>query len=61
MKTIVMNVTCSYEVELTCEVDDDTYEELCDIHNNANGFVSGFPGAEAWMGEHIDKGRAEAC
>ena len=34
MKTITINVTCKYDVEITSEVSDEVYEQLCDIYDN---------------------------
>ena len=34
MKKITLNVTCKYDVEITREVPDEVYEQLCDIYDN---------------------------
>lgn len=34
MKTITINVTCKYDVEITREVSDEVYDQLCDIYDN---------------------------
>lgn len=39
MKTITLQVSCKYDVEITREVSDEVYEQLCDIYDN-RGTVS---------------------
>ncbi len=34
MKKITISVTCSFDVEITKEVTDEVYEQLCDIYDN---------------------------
>lgn len=34
MKTITLQVSCKYDVEITREVSDEVYEQLCDIYDN---------------------------
>ncbi len=34
MKKITISVTCSYDVEISKEVSDEVYEQLCDIYDN---------------------------
>lgn len=41
MKTITIQVTCKYDVEITREVSDEIYEQLCDIYDNRGTISSG--------------------
>lgn len=58
MKTITLNVTCKYDVELTCDVPDRVYEQLCDIYDNG-GTVSDselYKGDAAnWLADNVSE------
>ncbi|MDE6410037.1 MAG: hypothetical protein K2K81_07330 [Muribaculaceae bacterium] len=41
MKTITINVTCKYDVEITREVSDEVYDQLCDIYDNGGSISDG--------------------
>lgn len=41
MKTITLNVTCKYDVEITRDVPDDVYEQLCDVYDNGGSISDG--------------------
>lgn len=49
MKTITINVTCTYDVEITKEVSDEVYDQLCDILDDSRYINdSGTTNDEAW-------------
>ncbi len=56
MKTITLNVTCKYDVELTCDVPDRVYEQLCDIYDNG-GTISDsetfYNNASNWLSDNV--------
>jgi hypothetical protein len=41
MKTITLQVSCKYDVEITREVSDEVYEQLCDIYDNGGTISDG--------------------
>lgn len=41
MKTITINVTCKYDVEITREVSDEVYAQLCDIYDSGGSIFDG--------------------
>lgn len=41
MKTITLQVTCKYDVEITRDVSDEVYEQLCDIYDNGGTISDG--------------------
>lgn len=61
MKTITINVTCSYDVEITTDVPDDVYDQLCDIYDN-NGTISDSDmdngKAMDWLADNINESDA---
>lgn len=41
MKTITLQVTCKYDVEITREVSDEVYKQLCDIYDSGGSISDG--------------------
>ena len=61
MKTITLNVTCSYDVEITTDVPDDVYDQLCDIYDNGGSISdSDMENGKAmdWLANNINESDA---
>lgn len=61
MKTITINVTCSYDVEITTDVPDDVYDQLCDIYDNGGTISdSDMDNSKAmdWLADNINESDA---
>ncbi|MBD5421495.1 MAG: hypothetical protein HDR38_08180 [Treponema sp.] len=58
MKTITINVTCTYDVEITREVSDEVHAQLCDIYDNG-GSISDSEirdgKAMDWLADNVDE------
>lgn len=58
MKTITLNVTCKYDVEITRDVPDDVYEQLCDIYDNGGSISDGElrdGNAMDWLADNVNE------
>ena len=58
MKTITINVTCKYDVEITREVSDEVYDQLCDIYDNGGSISdSEIRDSKAmdWLADNVDE------
>lgn len=58
MKTITLNVTCKYDVEIICDVPDDVYRQLCDIYDNGGSISDGElrdGDAMDWLAAHVNE------
>lgn len=61
MKTITINVTCSYDVEITTDVPDDVYDQLCNIYDNGGSISdSDMDNSKAmdWLADNINESDA---
>lgn len=61
MKTITIQVTCKYDVEITREVSDEIYEQLCDIYDNGGTISSGEireDKAMDWLADNVNESDA---
>lgn len=61
MKTITINVTCSYDVEITTDVPDDVYDQLCGIYDNGGAISdSDMDNSKAmdWLADNINESDA---
>lgn len=61
MKTITINVTCKYDVEIIQEVSDEVYDQLCDIYDNGGSISDSDMGngkAMDWLADHINESDA---
>lgn len=50
MKTITLQVTCKYDVEITREVSDEVYKQLCDIYDSGGSISDGSVTIKQWIG-----------
>ena len=61
MKTITISVNCRYDVELTDDVPDDVYAELCEIYDRG-GTISDSDmdnnKALNWLADHVSESDA---
>lgn len=58
MKTITLNVTCKYDVEITRDVPDDVYEQLCDVYDNGGSISDGElrdGNAMDWLADNVNE------
>lgn len=63
MKTITLQVTYKYDVEITREVSDEVYEQLCDIYDNGGTISSGEirddkAKAMDWLADNVNESNA---
>ena len=61
MKTITLQVSCKYDVEITHEVSDEVYEQLYDIYDNDGTISDGEirdDKAMDWLADNVNESDA---
>lgn len=64
MKTITLQVSCKYDVEITREVSDEVYGQLCDIYDNGGTISDGEirdDKAMDWLADNVNERDALNC